>query len=211
MKTTGVNLKVLRLSGLSVSACVDVVFASTDFESLIKHAKRGDKGAAKQILALASYYLTFDGFGQMPPGLRRYLGNALAAASIKGSADVALNLMSGGRPKSGGRPPLERRTMLRIGHLIYKATRAGKAGETNDDETCALRMRIDAGRPEGDKRAGATIEEACDALEAHIKAGIKISRTFFGYTKAPTSKRLGAIYNTVLPEIESTYDYVLST
>ncbi len=116
-------MKALRLSGASDSDCVEAVFVSTDFESLIEHAKNGDRAAAKQILGLVSAYLTSEMFGPLPPELRRYLGSALASASLGGSADVALNLQRGGRPRR------EHRTKLRIGHLIYKAMEAGKTLE----------------------------------------------------------------------------------
>jgi len=177
MKTTGVNLKALRPSGTSDSDCVDYVIESTDFESLIKNAECGDRAAARQLLGLASAYLMSDIFGPLPRVLRRYLGKALAAASLpRGSSEIALNL------KQGGRTRQEHRTKLRIGHVIYKAMRAGRAGETLDDVTAALRV--------------------------HIKAGIKINGTFYGYTEAPSSKRLEAIYNEVLTEIKSIYDEV---
>jgi hypothetical protein len=203
MKTTGVNLKALRPSGTSDSDCVDYVIESTDFESLIKNAECGDRAAARQLLGLASAYLMSDIFGPLPRVLRRYLGKALAAASLpRGSSEIALNL------KQGGRTRQEHRTKLRIGHVIYKAMRAGRAGETLDDVTAALRMHIKAGRAGQARRAGATLEEASAALRVHIKAGIKINGTFYGYTEAPSSKRLEAIYNEVLTEIKSIYDEV---
>jgi hypothetical protein len=202
MKATGVNIKALRGSGASLSDCVDAVFVSTDFESLIEHAKSGDKAAAKQLLALSSAYLTSEMFGPFPPELKGYLRRALAAASLGVSADVALNLKN--KP-SGGRTRQERRTKLRIGHLIYKAM---NAGATRDDETRALRARIEAVRAAGTARAGATLDEASAACEAHIRAGIKKNGTFYGYSKAPSSKRLEGIYNEVLPEIVYTYKEV---
>jgi hypothetical protein len=203
MKTTGVNIKALWDTGASLSDCVDAVFVSTDFESLIEHAKSGDKAAAKEILALSSAYLTSEIFGPFPSELKGYLRRALAAASLGGSADVALNLKN--KP-SGGRTRQERRTKLRIGHLIYKAM---KAGGTGDDQTRALRAHIKAKRAGGIGRAGATLDEASSACEAHIRAGIKKNGTFYGYSNAPSSKRLEAIYSEVLPEIEATYKEVL--
>jgi hypothetical protein len=120
MKATGVNLKKICELEESDSACVDVILASTDFEDLIEQAKNGDKYAARELLALASGYLTSEVFGAMPLELKRYLGRALAMASIKGSADVALNLRRSGRPRQ------EHRTKLRLGHWIYKQMNAGK-------------------------------------------------------------------------------------
>jgi hypothetical protein len=204
MKPAGVNLRLLGQSGASASDCVDTVFVATNFERLIEHAKRGDRNAAKQLLGLASAYLTSDTFGPLPPALRRYLGIALAKISLGKSADITLGLKN---PR-GGRPSQEHCTMLRIGHLIYKAMRAGRDKAALDAVTAALRVHIESGRAGGAGRAGATLEEASAALRAHIKAGIKTNGTFYGYTKAPSSKRLEAIYNEVLPELKSTYDEV---
>jgi hypothetical protein len=203
MKTSGVNLKPLCQSGASASDCVDAVLVSTDFERLIEHAQGGDKAAAKELLALASSYLTSEIFGPFPLELRRYLGIALATVSLGESADIALHLKNA----SGGRPRKEHRTKLRLGHLIYRIM---KAEMTNDDEVSVLRARIDAMRAEGTGRAGATLDEASDALREHIKAGIKENGTYYGYRKTPSTKRLEAIYNEVLPEIESTYKGVSS-
>lgn len=123
MKTKGVNLELLVKAGATDSNCVDAVIGATDFERLIASAKKGDRAAAKELLALASGYLGHDLFGPMPPELRRYLARAFAEVSLGKPPDVALNL------KKTGRPRFEQRTKLRIGHLIYKRMTGGKTLE----------------------------------------------------------------------------------
>lgn len=151
-------MKALRQSGASDSDCVDAVFASTNFERLIESAKIGDRAAAKEILALTSAYLVSKAFGQLPPELRRYLGNALAAVSLGESADIALNLKN---PR-GGRPRREHRTRLRIGHLIYKEMKAGKTLEAASHE---LEEYLEAGIVKNGKFYGYTKAPDSKTLE----------------------------------------------
>jgi hypothetical protein len=122
-RVTGVNVAELYKLGASITECTEIVIAAPGIESLIEHAEDGDKAAAKEVLALASAYLNHEILGQMPLKLRRYLGNALAKASLGESADVTLNL------KREGRPRQEHRTKLSIGLLIHTAMQSGKSLE----------------------------------------------------------------------------------
>jgi hypothetical protein len=122
-RATGVNAGELYRLGTSITECAEIVIAASSIESLIEEAKRGDRAAAKNVLALASAYLKSEIYGPLPLALRQYLGNALARVSLGESANVTLNL------KRGGRPRLEHRTKLIIAHRIYKEMRKGKSLE----------------------------------------------------------------------------------
>jgi hypothetical protein len=119
----GANLRKLYSHGASRAKCAEIVIAAPSIESLIVHAKEGDKAAAKEVLALASAYLNTDTFGPMPLELRRYLGNALAKSSLGESADVTLNLKRDGRPRQANR------TKLIIALQIHQAMQNGSTLE----------------------------------------------------------------------------------
>jgi hypothetical protein len=122
-RATGVNVGELHRLGASITECAETVIAAPSIESLIEHAEDGDKAAAKEVLALASAYLNHEILGQIPLALRRYLGNALAKASLGESADVTLNL------KRDGRPRQEHRTKLSIALRIHTAMQNGRSLE----------------------------------------------------------------------------------
>lgn len=180
MKATGVNLTLLCQLEQSDSKIVDCILASTDLEGLITQAEKGDREAAKSILALASGYLRSDVFGAMPRELRRYLGLALAKASLGKSADITLNLTN----QRGGRPRQNHRTKLRLAHWIYKEMKAGKSLE--------------------EASAALSIAFADDYFAQDSTPG----QTIYGYTTAPNEKTLQGIYRQALPEIEDAYKQV---
>lgn len=181
MKATGVNLKLLCQIEESDSECVDTILASTDLEDLIEQAKKGDREAAKEVLGLASSYLNSDVFGAMPPELRRYLGRALAEASLGKSADIALNLS---RPK-GGRPRHSHRTNLRLAHWLYKDMRDNK--KSYEDASLDLWEYMGEGTQKYETFYGYTVEDR------------------------PGEKGLQAIYDKHLQEIEAIYEEVQKT
>ena len=182
MKTPGVNLTLLCQLGKSDSEIVDVMLVATDFEDSIEHAKNGDREAARGILALASSYLVSDVFGPMPPELRRYLGHALAEASLGKSADIALNLTN----QQGGRPHQSHRTKLRLAHWIYKEIKSGKSLQ------------------------GASSDFSIFIADEFLARGSG-NNTFMGYKKAPNEKTLQGTYREMLPELEKIYKKVVRT
>ena len=122
-RATGVNVGEFYRLGTSIADCAEIVIGAPSIESLIDEAKKGDRAAARSVLALASSYLKTEIFGPMPVTLKQYLGNALVKASLGESADVTLNLTRGGRPRQ------EHRTKLLIAHWIYKEMKKGKSLE----------------------------------------------------------------------------------
>lgn len=129
MTNRGIDLKPLIEAGATASELVDAVIVATDFDRLIARANGGDRASATELLALASAYLLNDGFGPMPPELRRYLGKAFVDVAVGKSAAVALNL------KKTGRPRRYHRNELRIGQWIRKRM---AAGETLENVSSAL-------------------------------------------------------------------------
>lgn len=121
--TSGVNIEKLLEIGKSIDGCVESVLAAPSIESLIEQSHKGDRVAAKRLLATASAYLKFDVFGPMPSELRRYLGMALAKVSLGESADVVFNL------KREGRPRQEHFTKLRIAKRIHSLRNQGNSLE----------------------------------------------------------------------------------
>jgi hypothetical protein len=167
-RSKAVNVRELCRLGVSPGDCVDAVIAAPNIESLIEAAKSGDKAAAIEVLALASAYLNTDTFRPMPLPLRRYLGNALAKASLGESAELALNL------KRNGRTRQNRRVRLRIAHWIYKQMRAGNTLEEASldcEEFLGVNIR-EHGKFYGYKKAPAwkTLQGIYNELLPEIKA-----------------------------------------
>lgn len=200
MKTSGVNLALLCQNGRPDSECVDCIIASTDLANLIKQAKRGDRNAARGVLALASSFLTSDAFGPMPSELRRYLGMALASISVGGKAEKELHLSG-----KGGRPRDNHRKNLLLAHAMYKKMRIdGKTYETASLEICD--EIVECIRKEKDE-----IPEWIRKDKDKMAEWIRKDKKVFGYGSTPKEKTIQGIYDKYLKEIETIYEEVQKT